>query len=317
MHAISTSPAEVNCAKCLVGLETESLKCSRCSSHMHLRCSDLPVYMLLRLKTSQASYNCRACVLGEGDSANLSLQEASLIEIMEREEAVIKDAAADGSEIDEVNTINEQPNPVKRDDESSKDRSSKSQVCKFYMRKECRHGVKGKTCNFEHPALCYKYIRNGTNQGGCKKASCNYFHPKLCRDSLNERKCYSKTCRFYHVNGTKREPGQFEIHNSAVSNTGTKGGSTDDDRVKSLYSEALRGRDHSRVPRVPQNAASLQSNSVENNTNNNDNTSYINLNFLELKKQIQELVIQMSQLATVVNTHHRGGNQCCPQMGRH
>ena len=83
------------------------------------------------------------------------------------------------------------------------------------------------------------------------------------------------------------------------------------------YSAALRVRSTRVQKSVQQNLGCLPNNN-NNISNEDDRYTNLNLNFLELKKQIQELAIQMSQLTTVVNTHsHRGGNQCCPQMGRH
>ena len=86
MPAIAASPAESNCAKCLARLESEALKCSRCSILSHLRCSDLPEYMLLRFKTSQAAFVCRACVLGEGNPESLEEAAKLIKQIMLNEE---------------------------------------------------------------------------------------------------------------------------------------------------------------------------------------------------------------------------------------
>ena len=93
MPAIIPSPPETTCSKCMVTLDTEALKCNRCSVLMHLRCSDLPMYLLLRYKTSQAQYICRACVLGEGNPESLKEAQVELTATIEREKNAINAAA--------------------------------------------------------------------------------------------------------------------------------------------------------------------------------------------------------------------------------
>ena len=45
--------------------------------------------------------------------------------------------------------------------------------------------------------------KNGSDQGGCKKENCSFYHPKLCHQSVKERKCFKKSCKFFHLKGTK------------------------------------------------------------------------------------------------------------------
>ena len=33
-------------------------------------------------------------------------------------------------------------------------------ICKFYIKKCCKHGLRGNNCNYTHPAPCKKYIEN-------------------------------------------------------------------------------------------------------------------------------------------------------------
>ena len=187
MPAINSSPKESNCSKCMTELEAEALKCSRCSVLMHLRCSDLPLYMLLRYKTSQSQYVCRACVLGEGNADSLKEEETKILEIMKNEEEAIKGATdnANCSVLGHTNTqcgdgdhqsdeMSKDINTIKANDRTgkvntqAKDVSSNKTVCRYFLRQECRHGVSGKDCKFDHPKLCYKFIRNGSKHGGCK-----------------------------------------------------------------------------------------------------------------------------------------------------
>ena len=108
MPAIISSPSETNCAKCVSVLGAVCLKCSRCSSLLHLRCSDLSPYMLLRYKTSQSAYICRACVLSEGDPDSLKEAQDAIDQLLENEVKSIENAAkeADAS-IDELVSRND------------------------------------------------------------------------------------------------------------------------------------------------------------------------------------------------------------------
>ncbi len=69
--------------------------------------------------------------------------------------------------------------------------------CFYYMQGSCKHGKKGTHCRYEHPEMCRKYLRMGTE--GCNKdKECRYVHPKLCGISKVTKKCHRKICHFYH-----------------------------------------------------------------------------------------------------------------------
>ena len=44
-------------------------------------------------------------------------------------------------------------------------------ICKFYIKKCCKHGLRGNNCNYPHPAPCRKYIENTEN--GCRTECTN------------------------------------------------------------------------------------------------------------------------------------------------
>ena len=225
MASIVAATAEATCSKCVVSLESEALRCSRCLELLHFRCSDLPVYMLLRYKTSQAKYICRGCVLGEGDPESLNKASQDIEALMNLEEKTVKAAEADASfvSIDNNLAIQEKRDGGSKEAETfskgtsvDRDAGSVTQrtvsdkadesrpVCKFYLRKSCKHGKMGNGCDYRHPKLCFKFIKRGEKRGGCDKgAQCQYVHPQLCRKALATRTCMNKNCRFYHVSGTK------------------------------------------------------------------------------------------------------------------
>ena len=193
----------------------------------------------------------------------------------------------------------------------AKDVSSKKTVCRYFLRQECRHGVSGKDCKFDHPKLCYKFIRNGSKHGGCKKQQCNFFHPRLCQSSQKERKCVQKSCKLYHLKGTKRENDIDDvpvISRSAMhytqDNRGSKSGSPRNDS----YSRALYNGGGSGNP-VP--------NTLHRNDDRHSNLNEPNhVDFLLMNKCLQDLIMQVTQLSSLV-TNQRREEQCCPRHGQH
>ena len=80
-------------------------------------------------------------------------------------------------------------------------------VCKHYKKGRCKHGLKGRNCNFSHPKACPKLMKFG-NKGpnGCKQGvSCPNFHPRMCASSLRYGECFVDSCTFTHIKGTKRK----------------------------------------------------------------------------------------------------------------
>ena len=82
-------------------------------------------------------------------------------------------------------------------------------LCKYYVYKRCKHGAKGKGCQFDHPKKCLRYIRNGDNKKrGCTRGKqCPFFHPPLCNNALRTGFCDRAECRFHHIKGTKLSDG--------------------------------------------------------------------------------------------------------------
>ena len=178
--------------------------------------------MLLRFKTSQAAFVCRACVLGEGNPESLEEAAKLIKQIMLNEEKstvivaedincsidVLLKENVDGntetlSTTGENRVVTPENQANKNERQNSNDKKSKT-ICKYYLQKECRYGRVGKECNFSHPKMCVKFTNNGDKKGGCKKGqTCKDYHPKLCWNSLQRNECDRERCRYYHLNGTK------------------------------------------------------------------------------------------------------------------
>ena len=97
---------------------------------------------------------------------------------------------------------------MREDDQPNEEDKRKPAICRFFKNGNCKHGIKGKECNYTHPKVCIKYTQHGTRQPrGCNLGkSCQDFHPKMCINSLRKGECFSKDCRFNHIKGTKRQP---------------------------------------------------------------------------------------------------------------
>ena len=288
---------------------------------MHLRCSDLPVYMLLRFKTSGAQYICRACVLGEGNAESLKSEQQGIEALLELEEQVIKAAAeADESFHDAKNekTIEDaakecnrsalegqtvehtKQNSSSTEKENTDQVNSSPSVCKFYMQKSCKHGRKGDDCKYSHPKLCFNYIKHGDKRGGCKKGSqCKFAHPKLCQRALETRTCSNKRCRFYHVAGTK-----FEIRDYPNVPIPSENSSPPTYQAPS-YKEVMQ--------RPKPQTAELRTNNA--NERNVVTLQENDQNFLEMKQQIKALQDQMQLLLTLMKPQAQVYSPTAPGMG--
>ena len=59
----------------------------------------------------------------------------------------------------------------------------------------------GSTCRFKHVKVCWNFIRTGGCFEMCKD---RLFHQVVCSSSKENRTCFDKECKRYHISGTKR-----------------------------------------------------------------------------------------------------------------
>ena len=99
-------------------------------------------------------------------------------------------------------------------------------VCSKLRHGTCPHGItgksehRGKICEFHHPKLCKKFVRNGNGgRFGCKNGNrCDFFHPILCKNSVKFRKCLDHKCTYVHLRGTARKERKTEQFPPTISN---------------------------------------------------------------------------------------------------
>ena len=106
------------------------------------------------------------------------------------------------------NSISDQNTADKNNPEDGGEEKPKA-VCQFYLKRKCKHGLRGKGCDFLHPPLCKRYMNHGTSHKGCTlNKKCGFVHPKMCYSSLKKRECSRAGCSYYHVRDT-----QFNVNN--------------------------------------------------------------------------------------------------------
>ena len=162
--------ARKSCTSCKGELTDSALKCKNCNEYTHLSCSSVPKYMLIRFSIAQASYICPSCVkikdLG-GDEEKYSEEATKIAEIIAKESSLVSKAAEvankSNSEIPTDLTTNDNSDPNSQNGAEST--TTKKPTCRYYLRNSCKHGRKGATCKFDHPKLCFKFIKNGDKRG--------------------------------------------------------------------------------------------------------------------------------------------------------
>lgn len=83
-----------------------------------------------------------------------------------------------------------------------KEYSNKTErICRFFIRRKCKYGLKGAGCPFKHPDKCHEFLKNGL----CQTRQCAFYHPKICYSSKNDRCCLDTNCLYTHLPGTRRK----------------------------------------------------------------------------------------------------------------
>ena len=81
----------------------------------------------------------------------------------------------------------------------------KREICWAYRFNKCPH-KNGNECPKRHPAKCEKFCEYGHREKddkGCETKYCSLLHPKLCRNSIANKECWQRNCKFQHLKDTK------------------------------------------------------------------------------------------------------------------
>ena len=205
MSPVLTAPPaqDVLCTSCMTRLDSGGLKCCKCQKFIHLSCSELPKYLMVRYAVSSAQYCCIRCCKTEMGEEKYEEELQSISDLMVREGLLIIPAAVDAPSLpnqDQTSTFHQIIDSIQNGDRTTAevstetietsppndivtriDESKNKANCKYYLNGLCKHGKKGTNCKYTHPPLCYKFIKKGDLAGGCKNGeSCKYAHPRLC-----------------------------------------------------------------------------------------------------------------------------------------
>ena len=115
-----------------------------------------------------------------------------------------------------LQNINKEVNQLQRgSDKRTEETNRQTNNCSPFLRDNCGHGLSGKIpfegkeeCDFDHPPLCWRFLKNGHGVGGCKSMkNCRRKHPRICAMSWAARKCIKintkeKCTDGYHLKDT-------------------------------------------------------------------------------------------------------------------
>ena len=206
-------------------------------------------------------------------------------------------------------------------------KTAKKATCRFYIKKQCKHGLKGNKCSYDHPKLCYKFIKNGISHGGCQDKACLFYHPKLCWESMRNRVCNNLKCKFYHLKGIKvrQSDDQRQLvptdqtealrkENRILRPLVTKSSHSDRNNQREVrYSDAVRGHAREQSPHFGITGSYYGTRTADTEVLASVNSG----DFLELRRQVQMIAQQISDLALSNVKMGRFEDQWCPKRTHH
>ena len=214
------SAADVSdqCSSCKGPLQDVFLKCDHCIGRVHLDCSELPEYIMVRFLSTEVGYTCQSCGREKLSPLDMKKWQEKVSRTLASERAMVNKAAHElenSSLVEKSGT--DMTSEKKNGNIANKDHNGEKpdlNICNKYRRGSCPHGISGKKvidgkkCIYDHPNICFKYRRAGNDKRyGCKQGKdCKWFHPLLCRSANSQNKvCPKEACTFLHVRGTRRE----------------------------------------------------------------------------------------------------------------
>ena len=238
MPAITaTASSMTGCSSCLNQLEALALRCKNCQCFVHLSCSGLPEYILVRLLSTQNSYSCKQCVrtkeLIEGKYEE-DIDRVRELLANEQAEIIRLNSEADMSTSNEMrlalnqtvanssSTTNVDTAPAGEGDRAVSQRNETVQNLDIVLQTQssssaetAANGGEGKN---ERPPKVYGYYINKTCKFGPGGNGCKFSHPKICRSFAKfgeKRKGGCKKgekCNFFHPNLCWQATGGFECN---------------------------------------------------------------------------------------------------------
>ena len=154
-----------------------------------------------------ASCMCSCCIKTkelDNDDEKYSTEITKIKEMKTKEMSIIELAESEANKSSQnVMEINESEGTSKN---VNKIEAKKARIFPFYVNKNCKHGLKGNGCMYEHPKICKFHAKLGDNRrGGCKKGDkCKFAHLKICWQAQGGWICSRKICHFLHPTAAKK-----------------------------------------------------------------------------------------------------------------
>ena len=148
--------------------------------YYHPICAEMPLYYMVRYASSSVSVVCKLCTEKSAEShwtETVHLFKDCYPNLIDVENPLDKnetDVRVETERISPTNLSNSEESMQNFKDTSSTQEQDIVQdqiqermepeneinICKFYIKKCCRHGLRGNNCNYPHPAPCKKYIES-------------------------------------------------------------------------------------------------------------------------------------------------------------
>ena len=182
----STPPNEILCGDFQAEFKSPALQCKTCKISYHPTCAKIPLYYMVRYARSSVSFVCKQCTEKSEEShwtdtvhlfkdcySNLTDVE-NVLDKNETDVRVETESISQTSrESAEASRQNFEYPPNNQDQDFVQDQDimqeqtqeriqleNEINICKFYIKKCCKHGLRGNNYNYPHPAPCKKYIEN-------------------------------------------------------------------------------------------------------------------------------------------------------------
>ena len=177
----SPPPNEILCGDCKAEFKSPAFKCQTCKIYYHPICAKIPLYYMVRYASSSVSFVCKLCTEKSAEShwtETVHLFNDCYPNLIDIENPLDKnktDMRVETESISPTNLSNSEESMQNFENTSSTQEQdmqdqdivqeqiqermkpeNEINICKFNIKKCCRHGLRGNNCNYPHPAPCKK-----------------------------------------------------------------------------------------------------------------------------------------------------------------
>ena len=183
------------CNSCMAKLDTGALKCSKCQNLIHLSCSGLPEYQMVRFAVSQAQYLCMRCCKTDTGEQKYEDELMNIKDLLDREKLLIVPPVSDPEPQPDPNegpeqldcvvpfssllNMNAVANSDRRRSEGRNDNSDHNNNVNDSVTVPLSRPPGETVMTIPPPPICKFYTRRECQHGRSGK-NCKFSHPKIC-----------------------------------------------------------------------------------------------------------------------------------------